>query len=919
MILNFNVKAQTLTAACPGRLVVAGSRKHVYAKFSLDEEWDGLTVTAIFSNDYAAEPRSVMLTGPEVEVPPEVLVTGRLRASLVGLGSDGRKLTTQRMDRPIVVVRSGDLTGLESDVTPELWEQALAAIGEMSKLDTLDKTTLVGAINEVLSYVGSAGGVTPEAIAAAVEAYLKANPPTVDIPEALPNPHKLTFTGAVTGAYDGSEPVTIDIPSGGAGEGVPGKDGGYYTPSVAEDGTLSWEASKEGMPEVPTSNIQGPKGDPFTYEDFTEDQLASLKGQQGPEGEQGPAGPSPEISVLGKSESYTAGGVAYTRNGSEITITNPDGTETTVEIWDGKNGAAGAGISAITLAETTDEGNVYNVHLTDGKSYQIVAPVGPPGPAGSGSGTGLTAEEKSKILTLFQNAAYTADMSETIDALAALWGIEVAPETYSVTNKLTNVVSSNSAASVTEGDSYTAQLTAEDGYAINSVSVTMGGTDVTESVYANGVVTISNVTGSIVITATAISTAAATYTITNHLTHVTSSNAAVSVEEGTAYSATLTAVEGYKLDAVTVTMGGTDITSTAYADGKITIASVTGDVVVTAAAVAKTVYTITNNLTNVTNSNAAASVEEGGSYSATLTVDDGYALESLAITMGGVDVTDTVYAEGYILITEVTGDVVITAAAAEPAYLLMTANGYADNARFYSGEQGDTSELLKSLTYANGIHWAAVVPENDAEVTVRLANSTENDISVNCYVGCTQLAGGTQPYVYYSKLGYSGTVRAGGSVDFRYTVPAGKYLCVHTGSKDVHAAVIGRYTLHQPVAEFEMTAKYYDVVGWYPDGTTDSPLSTGYYSTFRNSVDVFEEDTLLRITLMGESAFKAGLGKIGSRAALSDGNAYYAIHAGGGFTNEMPVGGMSVGYYTVKAGHYLTLETTSGTIYVEKA
>ena len=37
------------------------------------------------------------------------------------------------------------------------------------------------------------------------------------IPTALPNPNALTFTGAVTGSYNGSEPVTINIPESGAG------------------------------------------------------------------------------------------------------------------------------------------------------------------------------------------------------------------------------------------------------------------------------------------------------------------------------------------------------------------------------------------------------------------------------------------------------------------------------------------------------------------------------------------------------------------------------------------------------------------------------------------------------------------------------------------------------------------------------
>lgn len=42
------------------------------------------------------------------------------------------------------------------------------------------------------------------------------------IPEKLPNPQKLTFTGAVTGEYDGSQAVNIDIPAGSGGGGTGG-------------------------------------------------------------------------------------------------------------------------------------------------------------------------------------------------------------------------------------------------------------------------------------------------------------------------------------------------------------------------------------------------------------------------------------------------------------------------------------------------------------------------------------------------------------------------------------------------------------------------------------------------------------------------------------------------------------------------
>lgn len=75
------------------------------------------------------------------------------------------------------------------------------------------------------------------------------------------------------------------------------------------------------------------------------------------------------------------------------------------------------------------------------------------------------------------------------------------------------------------------------------------------------------------------------YSVTNTLTHCTTSNNHTEKEKGSSYTATLTPDSNYELDTVTVTMGGTDITSTAYDDGVITISNVTGDIVITAIAI----------------------------------------------------------------------------------------------------------------------------------------------------------------------------------------------------------------------------------------------------------------------------------------------------------------------------------------------
>lgn len=74
-------------------------------------------------------------------------------------------------------------------------------------------------------------------------------------------------------------------------------------------------------------------------------------------------------------------------------------------------------------------------------------------------------------------------------------------------------------------------------------------------------------------------------------------------------------------------------------------------------------YIITNNLTNVTNSNTATSVEKDTPYTATLIVDTDYTLSNVTVTMGDTDVTSTVYSNGNINITSVTGNIIIIASA----------------------------------------------------------------------------------------------------------------------------------------------------------------------------------------------------------------------------------------------------------------
>lgn len=75
--------------------------------------------------------------------------------------------------------------------------------------------------------------------------------------------------------------------------------------------------------------------------------------------------------------------------------------------------------------------------------------------------------------------------------------------------------------------------------------------------------------------------------VINNLTNCSNSNSAISVEIGSSYVATITADEGYELDSVTLLMNGVDVTSLYYGGGRITIASVTGVISITAVAISQ--------------------------------------------------------------------------------------------------------------------------------------------------------------------------------------------------------------------------------------------------------------------------------------------------------------------------------------------
>lgn len=154
--------------------------------------------------------------------------------------------------------------------------------------------------------------------------------------------------------------------TGGGGSGEPGEDGGYYKPSVSSAGTLSWTASKTGMPSVSSVNIKGPQG------------AQGPTGPQGPQGETGPAGDdgfSPTVKL------------ARQTDGVLITVTDKSGSQSE-KVYDGTGGGegGGSGKNGVTFTpEVSDAGVISWTNdggLTNPDAVNIKGPQGPEGPQG---------------------------------------------------------------------------------------------------------------------------------------------------------------------------------------------------------------------------------------------------------------------------------------------------------------------------------------------------------------------------------------------------------------------------------------------------------------------------------------------------------------------------------------------------------
>ena len=124
--------------------------------FALSPDFDGLTVTAVFTN--GAVTKDVLNPGAECFIPPEVLETAGKTVKVGIYAVSGSELVIPTVYAPIGVVLPGaDPSGdTSTSATLPVWAQIEAMIGSLDDLTTEAKNNLVAAINEAAQSGGSA-------------------------------------------------------------------------------------------------------------------------------------------------------------------------------------------------------------------------------------------------------------------------------------------------------------------------------------------------------------------------------------------------------------------------------------------------------------------------------------------------------------------------------------------------------------------------------------------------------------------------------------------------------------------------------------------------------------------------------------------------------------------------------------------
>lgn len=154
--------------------LTSGMAEAVEVGFSFSPEWLGLTKTAVFTSGVATVdvPESAWRYGAAVRIPHEVLALPGRHVRVGVYGTDGARVVLPTVWADLGVVLAGvDPSGDPStDPSLPVWAQLQGQMGDLSRLETEDKSDLVSAINEAArSGSGGESGTADDGIDALCE------------------------------------------------------------------------------------------------------------------------------------------------------------------------------------------------------------------------------------------------------------------------------------------------------------------------------------------------------------------------------------------------------------------------------------------------------------------------------------------------------------------------------------------------------------------------------------------------------------------------------------------------------------------------------------------------------------------------------------------------------------------------------
>ena len=288
-----------------------------------------------------------------------------------------------------------------------------------------------------------------------------------------------------------------------------------------------------------------------------------------------------------------------------------------------------------------------------------------------------------------------------------------------------------------------------------TVTVTVGGVEVTPTIGEDGTYTVASVNGNVTVTSTKIPK---TFSVT--LGDDTNGDATATYK--TDYTFNLTPEKDHDYS-VKVTIGGkeyTGLTSKKNDDGTTTYtipgADITGDIVINSNKKVRDPYTfqVTFEGTGIGDvSNNATTVTENDSYSFTLTKKEGFTY-TVSATMGGtaVELTETADAENANVVTysigKVTGNLVITIEKKSTLTMEVAVSQYVeiDNKTVFlvtvtgTPEEGkafayDNNVMYKTTAYGENVYsWLVIVDKNEtftvatAEANITQASATAEEV-----------------------------------------------------------------------------------------------------------------------------------------------------------------------------------------------